>query len=274
MSLLTKPEHTASAARAVRAPVEIMDVTDAALRPVDAERARDATPDLDWEALGGRSWYRCWGRRGLDLVLLGVFGLPAVAVGLVIAACNLAVFRRPREVFFVQPRVGYRGRVFPMVKFRTMRAVRRERDEFGSWGSGEDVLRVTRLGKLLRNTHLDELPQLLNVALGQMAIVGPRPEMIQIEEWAAQNIPAFTTRMAVPPGITGYSQVTQGYTGNDVEAYREKFRIADWYRRSQSLSLDLEILARTALWMARGRGWQWNRGAGAAPVADSGDATD
>jgi lipopolysaccharide/colanic/teichoic acid biosynthesis glycosyltransferase len=90
--------------------------------------------------------------------------------------------------------------------------------------------------------------------------------MTEIEAWAASEIEGFTTRLAVPPGITGYAQITQGYTGNDVEAYREKFRVADWYRRSQSLRLDLSVIGRTLVWMARGRGWQWNRRSGTGRV--------
>jgi lipopolysaccharide/colanic/teichoic acid biosynthesis glycosyltransferase len=239
---------------------------------LDGASPRGAGPTTDWDALAGNGWYRRFGRRGLDLTLLLVFGPLALIVGTLVALANLAVFRRPSLVFFVQPRVGHRGRRFPIVKFRTMREVAEAGDEYGSWGSGGDRLRVTRFGRFLRNTHLDELPQLLNVLVGHMAVVGPRPEMVEIEEWASRHVEGFTTRLAVPPGITGYAQVTQGYTGNDVDAYREKFRVADWYRRKQSLRLDLEILARTAVWMVRGRGWQWNLRTGSVPeLAEAGD---
>ena len=274
MYVLTDRKSTPMrAARAATSPLEVMrDPGQLALvreeRPADVVVGSQPT---DWEALLGDDFYRRRGRRLFDLALLLTFGLPALLLGCAIAIGNLIVFRRPSEVFFVQPRVGYRGRVFPMIKFRTMREVARE-DEFGSWGSGGDHLRVTSFGRFLRNTHLDELPQLLNVLVGQMAISGPRPEMVEIEEWAAEHIDGFTTRMAVPPGITGYAQVTQGYTGHDVEAYRTKFRVADWYRRQQSFGLDLEILVRTVLWMARGRGWSWKEqargGAEAEPSAD------
>jgi lipopolysaccharide/colanic/teichoic acid biosynthesis glycosyltransferase len=269
MTLLTERSTATSVARGEVTPPELLGnaggrrgASDPLVVPVpDGERAR---PETDWARLGGAGWYPSFGRRALDFVLLGAFSVPALVLGLIVALGNLIVFRRLGEVFFVQPRVGFRGEVFPMIKFRTMREVRATSGEFGSWGSGEDRLRVTRFGKFLRNTHLDELPQLVNVLRGEMAVVGPRPEMIEIEAWAAAHVAGFTTRLAVPPGITGYAQVTQGYTGNDVDAYREKFRVADWYRRNQSLRLDLEILVRTAVWMIRGRGWQWNQGPGAA----------
>jgi lipopolysaccharide/colanic/teichoic acid biosynthesis glycosyltransferase len=225
----------------------------------DAPDARiDSEPD--WEALQPTGWYSRRGRRLFDLALLVLFGPPALVLGLGVAAINLALFRSFEKVFFFQPRVGHRGRLFRIVKFRTMSEVHAA--DYDSWESGQDRLRVTRFGRFLRNTHLDELPQLFNVLRGEMAFVGPRPEMTEIEVWAASKIEGFTTRLAVPPGITGYAQVTQGYTGNDVEAYREKFRVADWYRRSQCLRLDLAVIARTLVWMARGRGWQWNRRSG------------
>ncbi len=212
----------------------------------------------DWESLAPSGIYAGVGRRVLDLGLLAVFCLPALAVGGIVALGNWLVFRRLDRIFFVQTRIGYRGRPFAMVKFRTMREVRAT--AFASWGGGAEELRVTRFGRFLRNTHLDELPQLLNVLRGDMAFVGPRPEMTEIEEWANEHVPGFTTRLAVRPGITGWAQVTQGYTGHDVEAYREKFRVADWYRRQQSLSVDLEVILRTVVWMLRGRGWRWNDG--------------
>lgn len=211
-----------------------------------------------WEELAPRGLYARFGRRAFDLTLLALGAGPALALGLACAVGNWIAFRRLDRVLFFQERVGRRGRRFRIVKFRTMAEA--PAGEFASWGSGGDRLRVTRFGRFLRNTHLDELPQLLNVLRGDMAIVGPRPEMVEIEAWAAGEIPGFTTRLAVPPGITGWAQVTQGYTGNDVEAYREKFRVADWYRRNQSLRVDLEVVLRTVVWMVRGRGWRWDQG--------------
>jgi len=215
--------------------------------------------EASWVSLEPVSFYSRYGRRLFDLALLATFGLPALALGLAVALVNLVQFRSVSKIFFVQERVGYRGQVFAIIKFRTMSEARG--DHYTSWGSGAESKRVTRFGRLLRNTHLDELPQLINVLRGDMAFVGPRPEMIEIEDWAAEAVEGFTTRLAVPPGITGYAQITQGYTGHDVKAYEEKFRVADWYRRSQSLALDLKIVGLTLVWMIRGRGWQWQNSA-------------
>lgn len=235
-----------------------------------------AATKIDWEAYEPRGWYPRWGRRVFNVLLL-VATLPlALLFGGAIALLNWVAFRDPRQIFFLQPRVGTHGRIFRIYKFRTMRTVRQA--EFSSWGEGKEHLRVTRFGRFLRNTHLDELPQLINVLRGEMSIVGPRPEMLEIEAWAGARIEGFHTRLAVPPGITGYAQVTQGYTGRDVRAYRHKFEVSDDYRARQSLALDVEILLRTAVWMLRGRGWHWQANAeppqtGAAGATGPSEAT-
>ena len=219
---------------------------------------RISNPDdsIAWAQLKRNTLYAHIGRRVCDLTLLLVCSGPALVIGLTIAAINLIQFRSFSKIFFLQERVGYRGEIFTIFKFRTMGEARA--GNFEAWSNGGDQVRVTRIGRLLRNTHLDELPQLINVALGQMAFVGPRPEMVEIEEWAAGEVEGFSSRLATHPGVSGYAQITQGYTGNDVEAYEEKFRVADWYRRHQSFALDLKILAMTLVWMVRGRGWSWN----------------
>jgi len=124
-------------------------------------------------------------------------------------------------------------------------------------GAGDDRERVTRFGRFLRNTHLDELPQFWNVLRGDMCLVGPRPEMLATERWAAEHCPEFAERLVLRPGLTGLAQVTQGYTREgDVRAYREKVAWNLRYRERLSLTGDCAILMRTALWMLRGRGWR------------------
>ncbi len=208
----------------------------------------------DWDALRPTHAYVRLGQPLLNWALLAVFGVPALALGCVIGLANLFQFRDPRRVFFVQERLGQRGRVFRLIKFRTMREV----GNFESWSGGER-LQVTALGRLLRNTHLDELPQMINVALGDMNFIGPRPEMLAVESWAAEHVPGFSRRLALKPGLTGEAQITQGYTGFDVEAYSEKLAINERYMQSVSFGKDLSILLRTAVWMVRGRGW-WPSG--------------
>jgi lipopolysaccharide/colanic/teichoic acid biosynthesis glycosyltransferase len=178
----------------------------------------------------------------VTLTLLPLALVPAVLVTLV----NTIVQRDPRKVFFRQERIGRRGRPFVLLKFRTMRDV-----------PGDDHARVTRFGRFLRNTHLDELPQLVNVLRGEMCLIGPRPEMPETELWAGGLLPAFSERLVLAPGVTGLAQITQGYTDSgDVQAYREKLALNERYRATLSFARDVSILWRTALWMLRGRGWR------------------
>lgn len=219
----------------------------------------NACPATDWRALEPRgAWYRV-GRPALDIVLLAStlpFALPLVAA---VALASTVAFGSPRKVFFVQPRIGHRGRPFALVKFRTMSEPKGT--VFEAWSNG-DRARVTPFGRFLRSTHLDELPQLYNVLRGEMSFIGPRPEMVEVEQWAAAEVPGFTERLAIKPGITGLAQVTQGYTPRDVAAYRRKLAINREYLASLSFPRDMGILARTALWMLRGRGWKWRGSSG------------
>ena len=233
-----------------------------AVRPDElaAASAAEPTPQpIDWSALEPRSlWYRI-GRPALDVALL-VATLPlALPLLLAVSLASAVAFRSWRRVFFVQPRVGQRGRVFSLVKFRTMSEP--TGTVFEAWSNG-DRARVTPFGRFLRSTHLDELPQLYNVLRGEMSFIGPRPEMVEVEAWAAREVPGFSERLAIRPGITGLAQVTQGYTPRDVEAYRRKLSINREYLASISCAADMGILVRTALWMLRGRGWKWRRNGG------------
>jgi lipopolysaccharide/colanic/teichoic acid biosynthesis glycosyltransferase len=90
-----------------------------------------------------------------------------------------------------------------------------------------------------------------------MSIIGPRPEMIEIEAWAGREVPGFTERLRIRPGITGWAQVTQGYTGRCAEAYAAKLAANEAVTCRPSLRRDVEVLLRTALWMLRGKGWEW-----------------
>lgn len=187
-------------------------------------------------------------RSPLLYLLTLVISAPGLLLIVPIALVNAVVLGGFSHVFFRQDRIGRRGRAFTLLKFRTMAGMR---------GEGTDIERVTRFGRFLRNTHMDELPQLWNVLRGDMSLIGPRPEMISIERWATRQLPAFGNRLVLRPGITGRAQITQGYTPEgDLEAYREKARINADYLRSLSLGADLRILCSTAFWMVRGRGWR------------------
>lgn len=200
----------------------------------------------DWERLAPRGLYARFVREPFLLLATVLLVPPALCLGLPIAGVNAWLYGGLRRVLFAQPRVGWRGRTFVLFKFRTMR------DE-----PGDDHARVTSFGRFLRNTHLDELPQLWNVLAGDMSLIGPRPEMLATERWAARHCPDFCERLVLKPGLTGYAQVIQGYTDSgDEAAYRAKLEFNRHYRRELGLRLDCAILVRTALWMLRGRGWR------------------
>jgi len=210
-----------------------------------------------WHELAPKGFYARIGRP-LFLGLLVLAGLPIAALlAAIIAPINWIAFRDHRQILFAQTRIGLRGRPFRIWKFRTMRKVSRSALE--SWSGGREELRVTRFGRFLRSSHLDELPQILNILNGDMALIGPRPEMVEIEAWAGEHVPGFSQRLVIRPGLTGLAQITQGYTGHDADAYAQKLEINCDYLERMSFATDVEVVAKTIVWMARGRGWAWRK---------------
>lgn len=148
---------------------------------------------------------------------------------------------------FRQQRVGHQGRVFTMLKFRTMRA-NAEAETGPVWATENDP-RYTNIGRWLRKTRLDEVPQFWNVLKGEMSLVGPRPERPYFVEKLAEEIPLYSRRYRVKPGITGWAQVTWHYD-QDLEDVRQKVKYDLFYIANMSLRMDLKILfltIRTAL---------------------------
>lgn len=181
--------------------------------------------------------------RALALVLTIIFS-PAL---LGIAIWVLIDGGRP--VLFVQQRVGRRGRTFPMLKYRSMvndAVTIGQRDQITDdpFGVVKDDPRITRSGRLLRRTGLDELPQLLNVLVGHMSLIGPRPD---IPEQVAGYSLADRQRLAVLPGISGYSQIH----GRDEIGWPERIEQDVWYINNWSLRLDAKIAFATFAQFAR-----------------------
>ena len=151
---------------------------------------------------------------------------------------------------FQQRRVGFRGRQFMIYKFRTMRTGGScEKIKF----TEQDDVRITRVGKFLRNKRIDELPQLWNVLIGDMSLIGPRPEQVELIGSIQEEIPAFSLRHSIRPGITGWAQVHQGYAG-DISATRKKLSYDLWYLNNVSLLVDVYITIRTLRVMLTGFG--------------------
>jgi len=148
----------------------------------------------------------------------------------------------PGPILFRQTRVGKGGREFTLLKFRTMCADA-EKDGKPQWAQRSDP-RVTRVGRVLRSTRLDELPQMFNVLGGSMSLVGPRPERAFFVDRLRDRIPFYDQRHAVKPGITGWAQVRFRY-GSDEADQLEKLRFDMYYVKHHSLALDLRILFET-----------------------------
>jgi len=241
---MAQPVNSLVDAQPVRPPLRLVHV--AAQRPRDRER---------------------WGRRLLNIVAAAVGLVLACPVMLVIAALIKLTSRGP--VLFAQTRVGLDrrlltyaggntrrhidqgGQPFTMYKFRTMRPAGGNGKQV--WAQADDA-RVTPIGRVLRKLRLDELPQLFNVLMGDMNVVGPRPEQPTIFVYLREQIEGYQRRQRVRPGITGWAQVNQGYdtTVGDV---RRKVGYDLEYIRRQSVFEDLRIMLRTAPVMLRRGGW-------------------
>jgi lipopolysaccharide/colanic/teichoic acid biosynthesis glycosyltransferase len=147
----------------------------------------------------------------------------------------------PGPVLFRQTRVGESGKQFTIYKFRTMKL---DAEREGPTLPSEDDPRATGIGRVLRRTHLDELPQLWNVLKGDMSIVGPRPERPEFIASLEEAVPFWNRRLLVKPGITGWAQVRCEY-GVDRETMAKKLSYDLWYLRHRSLLVDFAICAMT-----------------------------
>ena len=157
----------------------------------------------------------------------------------------------PGQVLYRQSRVGRDGVVFRCYKFRTMRSDA-EADSGPTWAMDDDP-RITRVGRFLRKTRIDEIPQLINVLRGDMSLVGPRPERPEFVAALKEQIPYYHLRHAVRPGITGWAQVLYKY-GSSVEDAKEKLRYDLYYIKNSSVGLDLLIFLNTIKIVLLGRG--------------------
>jgi len=191
------------------------------------------------------------------LVLKRVVDVCAAAAGFVVTAPLIALIGLAVKLdskgpsFYAQERVGRFGDRFKIYKFRTMRV---DAEANGPvWCAGDRDPRMTQLGTLLRRTHLDELPQLFNVLIGQMSLVGPRPERPQFVENLNQAIQGYDERLLVKPGMTGLAQVHYRYDQSLTDV-RRKVRFDQLYIKRMCMALDAKILAWTFVVVLTGRG--------------------
>jgi lipopolysaccharide/colanic/teichoic acid biosynthesis glycosyltransferase len=178
-------------------------------------------------------------KRILDF-LIGLVLLPFLALAVLgVLVGNLVANRGP--LIYSQMRVGKQDGPFRIYKFRTMRPAG---DVLANEWTREDDPRITPFGRVLRATHLDELPQALNILKGDLSVVGPRPEQPQYVADLREKLPFYDVRHLVRPGLTGWAQVKYGYAGDERDAL-EKLQYEFYYLRHQSLSLDARIIGRT-----------------------------
>lgn len=145
-------------------------------------------------------------------------------------------------IFYLQSRSGRAGRPYKIIKFRTMKQ-NAEPNGQPQWAEESDP-RATRVGRILRKTHLDELPQFINVLRGEMSLVGPRAERPELVEWFQQYVPFYRARLLVKPGLTGWAQVNYGYASS-IEETIVKLEYDLYYIQHRSLAMDIVILLRT-----------------------------
>ncbi|MCI0664927.1 MAG: TIGR03013 family PEP-CTERM/XrtA system glycosyltransferase, partial [Acidobacteria bacterium] len=170
-----------------------------------------------------------------------VMAIIAIALSLPIAIITAIAIKldSPGPIFYTQERVGKNGRIFKIIKFRSMRQDA-EKDGLPQWSSEFDP-RITRVGNFIRKTRIDELPQFINILRGEMSIVGPRAERLFFVKQLTENIPFYSQRHLVEPGLTGWAQVNYGY-GSTIGDAIQKLQYDLYYIKHVSLLFDIWIM--------------------------------
>jgi exopolysaccharide biosynthesis polyprenyl glycosylphosphotransferase len=179
-------------------------------------------------------------KRGVDIAAAITLGLPTLLITPLIAAA--IKITSPGPVFFCQARTGRGGRPFQIVKFRTMRSDA-EKGTGAVWATSNDP-RVTKIGRFLRKTRIDELPQMWNILKGDISLVGPRAERPEFDEKLATQIPFYKERYLIKPGATGWAQINYPYVASTQDAIH-RLEHDLYYIKRRSLMLDLEIILKT-----------------------------
>lgn len=188
-------------------------------------------------------------KRAVDLLIS--LTLAVVLAPVMILTALAVVIESGWPILYSQDRVGARGKVFRIYKFRSMRQDA-EKDGKARWASANDS-RVTKVGAFIRNTRLDELPQLWNVIKGEMSFVGPRPERPEFVEQLKEQVPFYNTRHYVKPGLMGWAQLNYPY-GASIEDARGKLEYDLYYSKNHSIVMDMLIMIQTVEVVLLGKG--------------------
>jgi putative colanic acid biosynthesis UDP-glucose lipid carrier transferase len=187
-------------------------------------------------------------KRGFDIVfssIVMIFGAPVFVILFVVTKCS-----SKGPAFFKQERIGLNERPFKMFKFRSMYI---DAEKYGPQLSSENDPRITKWGRMIRKTRLDELPQFWNVLKGDMSVVGPRPERQHFIEQIVEKTPNYKKLLRVKPGLTSIGQVHYGYAEN-VDQMRDRMRYDLIYLQNINLNSDLNIILKTVKVMVQGKG--------------------
>ena len=201
--------------------------------------------EVDFEVM---PYWQKFVKRGMDIVLSLLALIFCIPLFMIIA--TLIRFDSKGPIFFTQERIGYKGIPFKIIKFRSMFV---DAESLGPRLSSESDDRRTRIGIFLRKSRLDELPQFFNVLLGQMSLVGPRPERQFFIDQIIDKAPLYKRLHRVKPGITSWGQIKYGYAESVAEMI-ERMKYDVFYLENMSLGLDIKIMFNTALTMIQGRG--------------------
>jgi sugar transferase (PEP-CTERM system associated) len=194
-------------------------------------------------------WLRRFIKRSFDLVAATILFIMVLPLMVIVAL--LIAFESGFPLIYRQQRVGHHGALFMVLKFRSMRQDA-EKDGQAAWAVPGDA-RVTALGRFIRRSRIDELPQLINVLRGEMSLVGPRPERPVFVNMLTEQIPFYGVRHSVKPGITGWAQVRYSY-GSNVEQAMRKLEYDLYYVKNHTVFLDLLILLETVRVVLLGEG--------------------
>lgn len=193
-------------------------------------------------------------KRAIDLIA-AVALVPLLAPLMIFVAIVIRL-DSPGPALFRQERMGYRGHSFRIYKFRTMRTqteIPAASDPRSAAMTGDNDIRITKIGRFLRRSRIDELPQIFNIIGGDMSWIGPRPEAVALSTWYEKEIPFYFYRHIVRPGITGWAQVNQGHV-SDIDAVSTKLGYDFFYIKNFSAWLDILITMRTISTMLSGFG--------------------
>ncbi|MGG0307067.1 sugar transferase [Priestia megaterium] len=184
-------------------------------------------------------------KRMVDIVIS--FVALVVLLPVILLFALIVMIETPGSPFFLQERLGQSGRAFTIMKLRSMYS---DAEKNGAQWAVKNDSRVTKVGKLIRQTRIDELPQLWNVLKGDMSIVGPRPERAVFIEEFQETLPAFSQRLAVKPGLTGWAQINGGYELTPAE----KLELDLYYIQHTNIRFDVKIMIKTLRVIVTGDG--------------------